>query len=194
LIIVGATLFAFGAYQSTRPKEVEVNKGFEAGVSAPQNPRTIQAPDNPPMEKDAAERAAEATETTLPKSTETPVPVLAVKTILDEAWFQALQVGDVADFRGRALLALKSQQSVGTINCTPVLTHKSADELAKVERVTCLAKDGVEIKAEFEEAYKVNNTGPLHSDGEILATAPNDVVVKIQKSGDEFNATRENAG
>lgn len=194
LIIVGATLFAFGAYQSTRPKEVEVNKGFESTVSAPQNPRTIQAPDNPPVEKDAAQRAAEAKETTQPKPAEALEPVPAVKTILDEAWFQALQVGDVADFRGRALAALKAQQGSGAINCTPVLTQKSVEELAKIERVTCLAKDGVEIKGEFEADYKVNDTGPVQNDGEITATAPNDVVVKIQKSGDEFNTTRENAG
>jgi hypothetical protein len=193
LIIVGATLFGLGIYQSTRPKEPEINPTYQApAVSAPANPRTMQAPDAPIMEKDEAQRAAAATQSTVPKATETIEPVTAAKTILDEAWFQALQVGDVADFRGRALTAFKAQQKAGTINCTPVLTQKADAELAKLDRVTCLAKDGVEIRAEFEGDYQVNDTGPLQNDGEITATAPNNVSVKIQKSGDEVNASREN--
>jgi hypothetical protein len=188
LIIVGATLFAFGIYQSTRPKEVEVNKGYEGpAISAPANPSTMQAPDAPPLSKDDAARAAQATETTLPAPG-------ATKSVLDQEWFQALRTGDTFDFRGRALAAFKAKQDDGTLNCSPVLTSKSAAELAQIDAVTCLAKDGSEIKAEFEDDYQVGDVGPVQNDGEISATAPNKKVYKIQKSGDEFNATTQGPG
>jgi hypothetical protein len=183
LIIVGATLFAFGTYQSMRPKEPEVNKGFVSppAVSAPANPRTMQAPDMPAIEKDAAARAAEDTTTTSPKTAETIVPVAPQKSVLDDEWFKPLTVGDTLDFRGRALKTLREQQTKNVIACRPALQRLDDAALAKLEEVSCTATDGSQINGEFDE----------DNDGTLTATSPDNKVIEITKNGDEFYVKTE---
>jgi hypothetical protein len=189
LMIVGACLFGLGTYQAMKPKQVEVNKGYEA----PANPRTMQAPDGPAMTKDAAQLAAEADETTLPPAATVAVAPKAppAPTILDQDWFKALKIGDTLDFRGTVLPVLKKAQIDGAINCSPALTPKSEAELALVEKVTCLAGDGTQIKAEFGNDYTDDNGAIKRNDGDLVATTPDNKVVKIEKSGNEFNVTTE---
>jgi hypothetical protein len=192
LMIVGACLFGLGTYQAMKPKEAEVNKGYEA----PANPRTMQAPDAPPMTKDAAQLAAEADETTVPPAaTEAIAPKAPpAPTVLDQDWFKALKVEDATDFRGAVLPVLTKAQRDGAINCSPALTPKSEAELALVEKVTCLAGDGTQIKAEFGADYTDDNGSIKRNDGELVATSPDDKVIKIERSGSEFNVTTERAG
>jgi hypothetical protein len=187
LIIVGATLFGFGTWQSTRPPEPEVNQGFTSpAVEAPQNPRTMQAPDGLPVTKDAAQRAAEDAAVTKDATIE---KIAAKPSALNEAWFVALRDGAVLDFRAKALGALGEQQRKGTLNCRPTLVGKTEIELANTDAVSCLATDGSKIEGTFEKGYKVRDVGPLQSDGELVATSPGDRRITITKSGDEFGVT-----
>jgi hypothetical protein len=190
LIIVGATLFAFGIFQSTRPPEPEVNSGFTSTPSAstPANPRTMQAPDAPPSAKNAAQRAAETGDVTAKIKADA---LTNTPSVLDEPWFKALRIGDSSDFRGQALAAFKDQQGKGTLNCTPVLTSMTPQQLAAVTRVSCVATDGSQMEAEFSDVDNVGRPDSLRSDGEIRATSPDNKVIKIEKNGDEFNATVE---
>jgi hypothetical protein len=128
LMIVGACLFGLGTYQAVKPKEVEVNKGYEA----PANPRTMQAPDAPALTKDAAQLAAEADETTLPPAATVEIAPKTppAPTVIDQDWFKALKVEDTLNFRGTVLPVLKKAQIDGAINCSPALTPKSEAELA----------------------------------------------------------------
>jgi hypothetical protein len=189
LIIVGATLFAFGTWQSTRPKEPEVNQGFVSPApEVPANPRTMQAPDAPLLSVDAAQRAAQAGDVTQSENVEKIAPQPSV---LGEPWFMALRDGSVSDFRAKTLAALKDQQSKGVLNCRPTLLGRTDLELAETESVTCLATDGSKIEGRFEKGYKVGDVGPLLSDGEIEATSPDNRTITIEKSGDEFNVREE---
>jgi hypothetical protein len=190
LIIVGAILFAFGAYQSTRPKEPEVNKGFvpPTAVTAPANPRTMQAPDLPAVEKDAAARAAESGDVT--KIATTPEQSSATA-LLDATWFAPLKSGETLDYRGQALLIFKAQSVAGSLTCSPALARKNDDEVRLLEKVTCLTQDGTKIEGEFEEDYRVGDAGPLQSDGELTITFPDNKVMTITKNGDEFYTKTE---
>jgi hypothetical protein len=189
LIIVGATLFAFGTWQSTRPKEPEVNQGFVSpSTELPANPRTMQAPDAPPQTVDAAQRAAQAGDVTQIEEVEKIAPQTSV---LNEPWFLALRDGSVLDFRAKTLTALKDQQAKGALNCRPTLLGKTDLELSETEAVSCLATDGSKIEGRFESGYKARDTGPILSEGEIEATAPDNRTITIVKSGDEFNVREE---
>jgi hypothetical protein len=176
LIIVGATLFAFGAYQSTRPKEPEINKGYEApAVTAPANPRTMQAPDAPPVVKDAAQMAAEADQTTLPApKSETKSTKIQIS---DAPWLQGIMTGAFGNFRDGVLKSLKAEQAKGDVNCAPVLTNLDAAALGALEKVSCTAKDGGQISGEFDE------TG----DGEIQIKDADGAKVTVSKNGGDFN-------
>jgi hypothetical protein len=191
LIIVGATLFGFGTWQSLRPRDVpppDVNQGFVAPPEVPANPRTMQAPDAPPPTKDAAQLAAEDGDVTA----EAKIEKIASKpSILNEPWFAVLRDGSVLDFRAKAQAALMAQQKKGALNCSPTLVGKTEIELTQIDSVTCLASDGSKIEGNFEEGYKLGDTGPLRSDGEIVATSPDNKVITIRKNGDEFGVTEE---
>jgi hypothetical protein len=199
VIVIGAALFGFGAYQSMKPKEFEVNKGFEAppAVSAPNspsvpdtpsadtsgmtNPRTMQAPDAPPMTKDAAQLAAEADDTT---KIEAKVNGKSVKlSISDAPWLQGIMSGALGNFREGVLASLKTEQTKGDINCTPVLTSMTKSAFSGVEKVTCTAKDGGQISAEFDE------TG----DGDLTIEDTNGGSVKVSKNDGDFNVETRNS-
>jgi hypothetical protein len=175
LIIVGATLFAFGAYQSTRPKEREVNTGFVA----PENPRTMQAPDAPAVEKDAAQRAAENDPTTA--ETAAPQPPVSAKSILDEAWFTALTIDQAEPFKPRVLSALGLQQLGKSINCAPTLTGMTDAAKTALEEVSCLATDGTRFEVRFDG----------DNDGRLEAIAPNRKQVTIRKDETNFSVRTE---
>jgi hypothetical protein len=196
LIIVGATLFGFGTWQSLRPQEArppEINKTFEVTLpETPANPRTMQAPDAPAPTKDTAQRAAEDGEVTNGLNIDVKIETTATKpSIIDEDWFKAMRDGYVLDFRAKALAALIVQQKKGTLNCSPTLLGKTDIQLAQTDTVTCLATDGSKIEGSFEKGYKVRDVGPLQSDGEIIATSPDNKVITIRKEGDEFGVTEE---
>jgi hypothetical protein len=191
LIIVGATLFGFGTYQSMRPKDVEVNKGFEAQSSvaapstpSPPNPRTMQAPDAPPMPKDAAARAAETTETTETTKVEAKTDGANVKlSISDAPWLQGIMSGAFGNFREGVLKSLKAEQAKGDVNCAPVLTNLDMAGLASLEKVTCTAKDGGQIKGEFDE------TG----DGDLTIEDGKGGRVQVSKNDGDFNVETRDA-
>jgi hypothetical protein len=186
LIIVGAALFGFGTYQSMRPKEVEVNKGFERpavvstpGEAPPANPRTMQAPDAPPMTKDAAARAAEAKDTTISAN----VNGADVKLSISQApWLQGIITGALGNFREGVLKTLKAEQAKGEINCAPVLTTMNAAALAAVEKITCTAKDGSQISGDFDEK----------GDGDLTVEETGGAQVKVSKNDGDFNVETGN--
>jgi hypothetical protein len=181
LIIFGAALFGFGVLQSTRPKEVDVNKGFEAppAVSAPSqtppaNPRTMQAPDAPPMTKDAAALAAEAKDTTVTAN----IGGADVKvSISDAPWFQGIVTGAFGNFREGVLKSLKAEQAKGDVNCAPVLTNLDVTALAALEKVSCTAKDGGQISGEFDES----------GDGDLEIRDSDGATVRVSKNDGDFN-------
>jgi hypothetical protein len=181
LIIVGATLFGFGTYQSLKPKDAEVNQGFVAppeSVSIPDNPRTMQAPDAPAPEKDAAARAAEATETTKATDLEANVNGVKLKLSVSEApWLQGIMTGALGNFREGVLKNLKEQQAKGGINCAPLLTNMEQAALSKLEAITCTTKDGGQIKGEFDEA----------GDGELRIDDTDGARVTVSKNNGDFN-------
>jgi hypothetical protein len=185
IIIIGAAMFGFGIFQSTRPPEPEVNQGFVAPSTptVPANPRTMQAPDAPVVEKDAAERAASSSAVTTPSATPAQV--------IDQAWFAPIKAGETQDFSRLALLAFKAQVAQGTLTCSPAMARMREDEVLLLKKVTCLSDDGTKIESEFTDSYKVNNVGPLHTDGEITVTTPDKQVIKVVKSGDEFGVMTE---
>ena len=173
LIIVGAALFAFGAYQTLKPKAPEVNTGF---IAPSDNPRTMQAPDGPPIGQDAAQRAAADSGTTTSKVAANTASAIS---IFDAPWFKALQVR-IPDFRRQTLAVFVTQEGNRTLTCKPALSQKTAAELAAIEKVTCTASDGTTLAAEF------SNVSPNTSDGEIVATSPDDRVIVVGKRGDVF--------
>jgi hypothetical protein len=189
LIIVGAALFGFGTYQSMKPKEPEVNTGFVTPPEAPtapdsptpDNPRTMQAPDAPPTTKDAAQRAAEAEETT---KIEAKVNGASVKlSISDAPWLQGIMSGAFGNFRDGVLASLKTEQAKGDVNCAPVLTSLDSVALARLEKVTCTAKDGGQITGEFDEA----------GDGELTIEDANSGRVRVSKNDGDFNVETRNS-
>lgn len=176
LIIIGATLFAFGTYQSLRPEVREVNSGFVAPAA---NPRTMQAPDAPAMEKDAAQRAAEAD--TITASITTTTPQASTKSIVDEAWFRELTTENNEAFRGRVLNVLALQQLGKSINCTPSLAGMSDGNKAALEEIACTATDGSRIEGRFNG----------ENDGRLEVTAPDNKRVTIRKDEDSFYVQTE---
>lgn len=183
LILIGAALFGFGTYQSMKPKEPEVNPTFVAtpntpsppttpSTATPANPLTMQAPDAPPIGKDAAQLAAAAGDTT---------NVPPQKSVLDDPWFEALKVGDARNFRARTMTALKDQQVKGVVNCRPSLAQRSDIAVATLEEVSCTATDGSTIESQFDS----------DNDGELRAKAPDGSVTRIERSGDAFSVRSE---
>jgi hypothetical protein len=189
LIIVGATIFAFGTYQSMKPKEPEVNPTFVAASetptspkTAPANPVTMQAPDAPLVGKDAAQDAAEATEITISKAkAETNKVEISVT---NAPWLKALMTGVFGNFREGVLGSLKAEQDKGGINCTPVLNTMTDADIAKLEKVSCTGKDGGQITGEFDE----------DGEGDLRVEYPNGGMVKISKNGGNFNVETRNSG
>jgi hypothetical protein len=193
LIIVGAALFGFGTYQSMKPKEPEVNTGFvaspetpepstsEPSTSAPANPRTMQAPDAPPVTKDAAQIAAESGDTT---KVEAKVNGATVKlSVSDAPWLQGIMTGALGNFREGVLKNLKAEQAKGDVNCAPILTNLNTAALGALEKVSCTAKDGAQITGEFDE------TG----DGELTIEDSNGGRVKVSKNDGDFNVETRNS-
>ena len=173
LIIIGACLFGFGTYQSMKPKATEVNSGFVAG---PQNPRTLQAPDAPPMTKDAAQMAAEADQITTPMSkAEAPRVKLA---ITEAPWMQGIMTGAFGNFREGVLKVLKAEQAKGGINCAPVLT-----DISSIEKISCTTKDGAQITGEFDAS----------GDGEFTVEDPSGGRVQVSKNNGDFNVETRDA-
>jgi hypothetical protein len=176
LIVIGAALFGAGIYQNSRPKVPEVNTGFIA-PPPPENPRTMQAPDAPPMEKDAAQRAAEADQTTTPPPKSDDKSSVRIS-LSDVPWIQGLITSKIGNFREGALKSLKTEQDTGGINCSPVLT----DAVSTIEQVSCTAKDGAQIKGEFDEV----------GDGELRIEATDGATVSILKNETDFRVEVEN--
>lgn len=192
LIIVGAALFGFGTYQSMRPQEPEVNPTFVAtpntppppttpSAATPANPLTMQAPDAPPMGKNAAQVAAESDETTVPtpKSEAKGVKIQ----ISDAPWLQGIMTGAFGNFREGVLKSLKAEQAKGDVNCAPVLTDLHTADLAALEKISCTAKDGGQISGEFDE------TG----DGELKIEDTDGAMVKVSKNDGDFNVETRNS-
>jgi hypothetical protein len=177
LMIVGACLFGLGTYQAMKPKQVEVNKGYEA----PANPRTMQAPDAPALTKDAAQLAAEADETTLQR-TEAQTKDVKIR-ISDAPWLQGIISGAFGNFREGVLKSLKTEQAKGDVNCAPVLTNMDAAALGALEKVSCTAKDGGQITGEFDK------TG----DGELQIENTDGAMVKVSKTDGDFNVETRNS-
>jgi hypothetical protein len=182
LILVGAALFGLGTYQSMKPKDPEVNTGFVAPPETPPsperppaNPITMQAPDSPPMGKDAAQVAAEADQTTIPapKSETKGIKIQ----ISDAPWLQGIMAGAFGNFRDGVLKSLKAEQAKGDLNCAPVLTSLDAAALTALEKVACTAKDGGQISGEFDA------TG----DGELKIEDTDGAIVKVSKNDGDFN-------
>ena len=171
LILVGAALFAFGAYQTLKPKAPEVNTGF---IAPADNPRTMQAPDSPPMGQDAAQRAAADSGTTTSKVAANTASVIS---IFDAPWFKSLQT-NTPDFRGQTLAVFVTQEGNRTLTCKPVLSQKTTAELSAIEKVTCTATDGTTLAAEFFDVSADSNNGV------IVATSADNKVVMIGKRDD----------
>jgi hypothetical protein len=186
LIIVGACLFGFGIFQNARPKAPEINTGFvappETPAPPPANPRTMQAPDAPPLEKDAAQRAAEADTTTNVSATAASGSELKLS-ITNAPWLQGIMSGALGNFREGVLGSLKAEQVKGDINCTPVLTKMDKAAFGNVEKVTCTAKDGEQVSAEFDDK----------GDGEMKVEDANGGVVKVSKNDGDFNIETRNS-
>ena len=181
LIVIGACLFGFGTYQSMKPEEREVNTGFVApAVSAPPvsaspgNPRTMQAPDAPPVIPDGATVAAREGETT---KVEASINGTQVKVALSHApWLQAIMTGMSGNFREGIVKSLKAEQIKGSINCAPSLNDLAQASIASLDKVTCTAKDGATIDADF------NDDGQ----GNLSVEYPNGGKVEISKDGEDF--------
>jgi hypothetical protein len=187
LIIVGAALFGIGAYQSTKPKDPEVNTGFvapphvpETSPSTPANPLTLQAPDAPPITKDAAQRAAESDAITDSKEKVKGAEVNL--SLADAPWLKGLITGAFGNFRESALKSLKAEQAKGDVNCAPVLTGLDVEALAALEKVSCTAKDGSQITGEFDE------TG----DGDLNVEDTKGNRVRVKKQDGDFNVEIRN--
>jgi hypothetical protein len=179
VIIAGACLFGFGIFQSTRPKEPEVNTGFVAPPQTPTpptgNPRTMQAPDAPAMEKDAAQRAAESDTTT---KIDVKFNNGAEKLSTTNApWLQGIMSGTTGNFRDGVLTSLKGEQAKGNLNCAPVLTDMAQSAFGGVEKIACTAKDGGQIDGDF------GNSG----DGDLKVEYPDGGMVKVSKNDGDFN-------
>lgn len=191
LIIVGACLFGLGVYQSMKPKDPEVNTGYVASpqtslppkISLPQegNPRTLQAPDAPPMTKDAAQRAAE-TNTTTDVSAKINGTTVALS-ISDAPWLQGIMSGALGNFRDGVLGSLKVEQAKGGINCTPVLTKMAESAFTGVEKIACTAKDGGQISGDFKR----------NGDGDMKVEDPNGGMIKVSKNDGDFNVETRNS-
>ncbi len=184
LIIVGAALFGLGTYQSLKPKAPEVNTGYVAPL---ENPRTMQAPDAPAMDKDAAQRAAESDETTATTPTiPTPATVAedSVKIQITNApWLQGIMTGALGNFREGVLTALKAEQTKGVLNCAPVLTDVATTAFTTIDKVTCTAKDGAQITGEFDEI----------GEGDLNVEYPNGGQIKVSKNDGDFNVETRNS-
>ncbi len=184
LIIIGATLFGLGTYQSMRPQArgnsepSEINQGFTA---PPQNPRTIQAPDNPPIGKDAAQRAAEDSNAT-ERSQAAEVSESKIS-ISNAPWLQNIVTGAFGNFREGVLNNLKLEQAKGGINCSPVLTNLDQAAFANIEKVACTTKDGSQVEAEFD---------PI-GEGEFSVEYPNGGRMQVSKNDGNFNVETRNS-
>jgi hypothetical protein len=178
LIIIGAILFGFGVYQSGRPKDPEVNQGY---VAPAQNPRTIQAPDNPPIPKDAAQRAAEEVKATQPTVDRSEIEVTTQTP--NDPWVQGIMTGAFGNFRAGVLKTLKAEQTKGDINCSPVLTNLDDTALGNVEKIACTAKNGGQIKGEFDEI----------GEGEFRIDYLNGGMIEVTKSDGDFKVETRNS-
>jgi hypothetical protein len=139
----------------------------------------MQAPDAPVSGKDAAARAAESSDITEPVA---PVaPKVATKSVIDEAWFAPLMIGNPPNFRERVLDVLQQQQAKGVVNCAPSLADVQKASFAQLEEVSCLATDGTRFKGEFN----------VDNDGSLEAVAPDGKTVSISKDGSEFSSKTE---
>ena len=181
LIVIGACLFGFGTYQSMKPKAREVNTGFVVpAVGAPSistssgNPRTMQAPDAPPVIPDGATVAAREGETT---KVEANINGTQVKVALSHApWLQAIMTGLSGNFREGIVKSLKAEQTKGSINCAPSLNTLPEAAMASLDKVSCTGMDGATINANFNE----------DGEGDLSVDYPSGGKVEISKEGGDF--------
>ncbi len=178
LIIVGACLFGFGAYQSLKPKPPEVNTGF---VAPPENPRTMQAPVAPVPSPTAADQAAEEAATT--EVSVKASPNASSVSLTDTPWLRAIIAGAGGNFRDLVLGGLKEQQVKGNLNCAPVLTNMAPTSFVSVGRIACTAKDGAQIKGDFDR----------RGDGDLEVEAMDGGGVTISQNDGDFKLETKNA-
>lgn len=178
LVIVGACLFGFGTYQAMKPKDPEVNTGF---IAPADNPRTMQAPAAPPVTKDAAQKAAEASDTTVPttpseRQKEQP-------SIANVPWLKTIMAGAFGNFREGVLTSLKAEQTKGAMNCAPALTDMPIAGFIRVATISCTTKDGGQISGDFDEA----------GEGDLKVEYGDGAQVRVSKNEGDFNVETRNA-
>lgn len=170
-IIIGATLFGLGTWQALKPKPAEVNPTF----TAPENPRTLQAPPLPDAGKDAAQLAAEA------GATDSEDQTISVK-VSDAPWMKAIMSSMLGEFRATVVKALQKEQANGSLNCSPVLGTLTKDQVQELEDVTCTDKEGAVVTGSFDP----------DGNGRLEVKDPAGQTVVIEKSSGSFTIRTDN--